>query len=183
MPRIEPVSRSSASPEAARLLDAVKSQMGGVPNLVATMANSPATLQGFLGLSGALGGGRFDAQHREQIALAVAGANGCDYCASAHTALGRRHGLAPEELARNLAGSASDPRVAATLRFAKRIVATRGRVSADDLAELRRHGFGDEDIVELVGHTVLNIFTNYVNHVAETTIDFPLVATASASAA
>ena len=175
MQRIQPVDAATASPETAELLAAVKKQMGGVPRILGTMARSHAALAGYLGLAGAVSAGRLPAGLREQVALAVAGANGCDYCASAHTVLGGMQGIAKDELARNLRAESSDPRSAAALKFVTRVLATRGNVSDDEIAATREAGFDDEEIVELVANTVLNVFTNYFNHVAATEIDFPVV--------
>lgn len=173
MQRIPKLEETQASPETVELLDTVKRQMGGVPNILGTMARSPAALRGYLGLAGAVAGGRLSAKLREQIALAVAGSNNCDYCASVHTALGGSHGLAKDELHHNLHARSSDPKVQAVLGFVSKIVAARGHVADEDIAAVRREGFDDEQIVEIVANTALNIFTNYFNHVAGTEVDFP----------
>lgn len=183
MQRVERINEAKAPPKAAELLAAVKRQMGGVPHILATMAQSPAALGGYLGFAGPLSAGTLSAAMREQIALAVAGANECDYCASVHTALGGKSGVAKDEMRRNLEGRSTDSKVQAALRFATRIVAVRGRVSDEDLANVRRAGFSDEAIVEMVANTALNIFTNYFNHVAATEIDFPVVRTGAVAAA
>lgn len=183
MQRIERIDPASAPPRTAELLASVKKQMGGVPHILATMAQSPAALGGFLGFAGPLSAGTVSAALREQIALTVAGANGCDYCASAHSALGGLAGVGEDELRRNLEGRSSDAKVQAALRFVSRVVATRGHVSDEDLARVRSAGYSDEAIVEMVAHTALNIFTNYFNHVADTEIDFPVVRTGEAIAA
>ncbi|RME68876.1 MAG: carboxymuconolactone decarboxylase family protein [Alphaproteobacteria bacterium] len=183
MQHIQRIDTANASPKAAELLSAVRKQMGGVPNILATMAQSPAALGGYLGFAGALAAGKLAPSLREQIALAVAGANRCDYCASVHTALGGKQGLSRDELSRNLRGRSAEPKTDAALQFVSRIVSARGHIAAADLAAVRDAGFDDEAIVEIVAHTALNIFTNYFNHVAGTEIDFPVVETARAHAA
>lgn len=183
MPRIERIDEAQAAPRTAELLATVRKQLGGVPNILGTLAQSPAALSGYLGLAGGLATGRLSPRLREQIALAIAGANQCDYCASAHTALGRRVGIETDELERNLEGISIDDAVQAALLFARRIIATRGRVDDHDLKSVRSAGYSDEEIVEIVGHTALNVFTNYFNHVAGTDIDFPVVAASTAVAA
>lgn len=140
MQRIPPIDPARAPAAVAGPLDAVKKKLGVVPNTFKTMAQSPAVLNGYLALSGAIGSGRLSARLREQIALAVAGQNGCDYCASAHTALGRMVGLAADEMKRNLEGVATDPKAQAAVTFAGRIVATRGRVSDTELTAVRAYG-------------------------------------------
>ena len=179
MQRIPAINASAAPAVTQGLLDAVTKQMGGVPNILATMAQSPAALEGFLGFAGGLSKGSLAPAVREQIALAVAGANTCDYCASAHTALGKGAGLTAQEMTRNLTGESSDPKVAALLSFARQVVSKRGNVSDADLSAFRAAGYGDAAVVEVVAQVALNIFTNYFNHVAGTEIDFPRVDTHS----
>lgn len=166
---------TTAAAKTLDLLNAVKKQMGGVPNILATMAQSSAALGGYLGLAGALAAGSLSNAHRVQISLAVAGANTCDYCASVHTALGKGAGLSPDEMAKNLLGKSSDPKTAALLTFTREFVRLRGRTSAAQLATLSAAGFDNEAVVEIVANISLNIFTNYFNHIAGTEIDFPLV--------
>lgn len=176
MPNISPVDPDRPGP-AADIVDTVKAKVGRVPNIFATMARSPAVLEGFLAFNGALDGGLLSPALREQIALTVAGANGCNYCASAHTAVARGAGVDRIEAALNLNGTATEPRTAAILGFAQAVVAARGRLpeSASTLNELRNAGVSDPEIVEILAHIGLNLFTNYFNHVVETEIDFPLV--------
>ena len=180
MPRIQPVDPATASGDAKALLDGVKASIGMVPNIFATLARSPKVLEGFLALNGALGQGLLSAPLREQIALTVAGANACDYCASAHTALGKGAGLGAEELALNLTGRSSDAKTETALSFAGKAVAARGQVSDGDVQGLRNAGFSDGEIVEIVTHVGVNLFTNYFNHIAGTVIDFPVVRAAPA---
>lgn len=165
-----------ASPEKSKpLLDAVERQLGVVPNLFRLVGTSPAALEGYLGLNGALGR-TLDAKTREGIALAVAQANGCDYCLSAHTYLGLNLAKIDEaEIARNRNGRSGDAKADAAIVFARRVLDARGRVSDADLAEVRDAGFTDAQIVEIVLSVALNVLTNYVNNVAGTDIDFPEV--------
>lgn len=184
MPRIRPVDRAAATGEAKALLDGVKSAIGMVPNIFATFAQSPKVLEGYLAFNKALGQGRLSAKLREQIALAIAGANGCDYCASAHSALGKGAGLGAAELASNLRGQSAEPKVQAALRFVRAVVEARGWVGDDQVQDLRQAGFDDGEIVEIVTHIGVNTFTNYFNHIVGTDIDFPVVrARAGAQAA
>jgi uncharacterized peroxidase-related enzyme len=155
----------------------VKAKLGKVPNLLATMAQSPAVLEAYLGFSGALDNGSLDAKRREQIALTVAGVNGCDYCASAHSYIAGVLGIDADEVARNLAGGAKDHKTAAILRFVGNVIRERGRSTnnASALNELRNEGVTDAELVEIIAAIALNIFTNYFNHIAATNVDFPLV--------
>ena len=177
MQRLPSVELENATGKAETLLSGVKSKLGSVPNIFKAFANSPAALKGYLDLSGALSTGVLSSAVREQIALAVAGENGCDYCASAHTAIGSTVGVPQEELTRNLSGDSSDPRVKTLLSFAKSVVKSRGVIADSQLTELRQTNFTDEEIVEVIANVALNIFTNYFNHIVNTEIDFPVVNT------
>jgi uncharacterized peroxidase-related enzyme len=181
--RIQPIDPAAAQGQAKRLLDGVAAQLGSVPNIFKTFAQSPAVLEGYLSFSGALAKGTLGAKLREQIALTVAGANGCDYCASAHRFLAKAAGVDSDEVVRNLQGKANDARTAAALQFAQVLVVKRGQVSDNELKAVQSAGFSDEEIVEIIGNVAVNLFTNYFNHVAETEIDFPVVNTGSIASA
>ncbi|CAH0130511.1 carboxymuconolactone decarboxylase family protein [Roseomonas sp. CECT 9278] len=177
MSRIPTPASIDAAPEAAQpLLNAVQKQLGVVPNLFRLVANSPAALEGYLGLNGALAKGSLDARTRERIALAVAQVNGCSYCLSAHSYIGKNMAkLDDAEIAANRAGGSTDPRADAAVRFAVKVVEQRGHVSDTDLAAVRMAGYSDAQVVEIILHVALNTLTNYVNEVGGTEIDFPLV--------
>jgi uncharacterized peroxidase-related enzyme len=183
MSRIPPVDHAAASGEAKDLLDGVKGALGVVPNIFATMVQSPKVLEGFLALNSALGQGQLSAQLREQIALTVAGANGCDYCASAHTALGKGAGLGAQDLADSLRGRSGDAKTQAALTFAATVVSQRGRVGDADVQALRSAGYADGEIIEIVTHVGVNLFTNYFNYIVDTEIDFPVVQSGAAAQA
>lgn len=159
------------------LLEAVNRQLGIVPNLMKVLGNSPAALEGYLNLNGALGKGVIGTKTVERIALAVAELNGCDYCLSAHSYLASNLAkLDAAELDANRHGSSNDPKAAAALRFASQVVGTRGHVSDADLLEIKAAGYSEAEIIEIVVLVALNTLTNYVNNVARTEIDFPVVA-------
>lgn len=176
--RIHTPASIETSPAASRpLLEGVRELLGSVPNLFRVVGNSPAALEGYLSLSGALGRGMLDARTRERLALAVAEKNGCDYCLAAHSYLGKHHAKLDErEIAENRAGSSSDAKAAAALRFATRVVELRGKVSDDDVRAVRAAGYDDAQIIEIVAHVALNTLTNYVNEVSQTVVDFPAAA-------
>ena len=173
MPRLNALDPDAATGKAQALLRGVRDKLGLVPNMMRTMASSPVVLQGYLGLSGALTTGTLPATVREQLALAIAQANGCHYCLAAHTLLGARAGLAEEDLLAARRGDARDPRAQAALRFALAVVAARGGVADADVDRVRGAGYGDGEIAEIVAHVALNVFTNYLNRVAATVVDFP----------
>ncbi|WP_425071839.1 carboxymuconolactone decarboxylase family protein [Sagittula sp. S175] len=170
------------APIAARpALEAVKASLGSVPNLFRLTANSPAALSGYLELSGALGKGELPAATRERIALAVAERNGCDYCLSAHSYIGKAMAKLDEaEIAANRRGGSTDPKADAAVRFAVRLVEARGGVSEADVEAVRRAGYSDAQLVEIVAHVALNTLTNYLNEAFGTPIDFPVVSRSAA---
>jgi uncharacterized peroxidase-related enzyme len=165
------------APEASKpLFAAVKKQLGVVPNLMKLVGHSPAALEGYLSLNGALAKGKLDVKLRESIALAVAEFNGCDYCLSAHDFLGRNVAkMNGGEIEAAREGHSSDARTDAALHFARRVTESRGRVSDTEIAALRNAGFDEASVIEIVVTVALNVLTNYVNNVAQTDIDFPAV--------
>ena len=181
MSRLTIPTRENAPAMSQPLLAAVEKQLGSVPNLFRLVGSSPAALEGYLALNGALGR-TLDAKTRERIALAVAQANSCDYCLSAHTYLGLNLAkLDDAEIALNRAGHSGDAKADAALVFARKVLDARGHVSDADLASVRLAGFSEPQVIEIVTTVALNVLTNYVNNVAETDIDFPLVLAAQAA--
>lgn len=174
-PRITPVDPAQATGKARALLDAVQAKLGLTPNLMRTMAISPAVLEGYLHLSGALSGGTLSARVREQVALTVAEVNACDYCLSAHAAIGKMVGLTGQDIASARSGVASEAKADAALKFARAVVELRGQVSDADVQKAQAAGLTDGEVLELVANVALNVLTNYLNHVAGTAIDFPRV--------
>ena len=177
MTRIPTPATINDAPAASRpLLEAVKKQLGVVPNMFRLVSNSPAALQGYLGLSEALGKGALPAATRERIALAVAEINGCDYCLSAHSYLGKNLAkLDDAEIAANRNGASNDPKADAAVRFAAKVVRERGHVSEDDVRAVKRAGYDDAQVIEIVLDVALNTWTNFINLVGKTEIDFPVV--------
>lgn len=173
MTRISAIDHETATGKAKELLDGVKARLGFAPNLMKTFANSPEALGAYLGFSDTLGK-TLNAKLREQIALVVAEENGCGYCRSAHTAIGKMVGLSEEDTIDARTGNAPDARASAALKFVKAVLADRGKVSGEELIEIRSAGFSDGEIVEMIANVALNVLTNYLNNVAETDIDFPL---------
>ena len=177
MQRIKKITLDLAQGKAKTLLEGTKRAMGSELNIFSTFANSPAALEGYLGLMGALSKGVLEPKLREQIALVTAGYNGCNYCASAHTYLGEKAGVAKNELASNLEGFSADEKTQAALKFATQLIEQRGRVTEHDVEMVREAGFTDEELVEIVAHVGMNTLTNYFNEAFKTEVDFPLVQT------
>ena len=164
------------------LLDAVQKSLGVTPNLMKLVGHSPAALEGYLTLNGAVGKGKLSAQLRERIALAIAEFNGCDYCLSAHDYLGRNVAkLSDAELSAARDGKSEDARTETALRFALQVAKNRGNVADADLAAVRAAGYDEASVVEIVVNVALNVLTNYINNVAHTDIDFPKVSARTAA--
>jgi uncharacterized peroxidase-related enzyme len=175
MSRIHIPTRDEAPAAAQPTLDAVNAQLGRVPNFFRVIANSPAVLAAHGAMGQALGKA-LDLKTRERIALTVAGVNGCEYCDAAHSYTGYNFaGLSPAEIALARVGGASEPKAAAAVAFAKRIAETRGKVDDADIDAVRAAGFDDARIVEIVAVVAENFFTNLVNNVARTDVDFPAI--------
>jgi uncharacterized peroxidase-related enzyme len=177
MSRIPTPASIDAAPTASHpLLEGVKKQLGIVPNMFRLIANSPAALKGYVGLTDALNRGTLPAATRERIALAVAEINGCSYCLSAHTYLGKNLAkLDDAEISANRQGASNDPKADAAVRFAVELVRERGHVGEDGLRAVKAAGYDDAQVIEIVLHVALNTWTNFINVVGATDIDFPVV--------
>lgn len=170
MTRIAPVTNPSG--KAQELLAIVEKKMGRVPNMMKTLANSPATLEMYLTASGILGGSSISPKDRERIALLSAERNQCTYCSKAHAALGKGAGLTDEEVTAARKAQATDPKAHATLALSSAILEKKGHISSDEFAAAKKGGLSDAEILEVAAITTLNIFTNYVNSVSDPVVDF-----------
>lgn len=175
MSRISIVTQETADAEQKVLLDAVQSKLGVVPNFLGILAQSPDALKAFLGLHGVAEAGSLDPQTRERIALVVAQSNACEYCVSAHTAIGRKAGLTGSEIEANRAGTSEDAKAAAAVTFAKALNDNLGEVTQVEFNAVREAGYGDAEIVEIITHVGMNILTNLIGKASQVDIDFPRV--------
>lgn len=175
MARVSVIDPNTATGEAAALLNAVQAQLGITPNFIRVLANSPKALEGFLGLYGAAGSFAVDKATQERIALAVAEGNGCQYCVSAHTAMGRHAGLSNDEMQLNRRGTSADAKAAAAVAFAKALNDNLGEVTTAEFEAARSAKLTDIEIVEIIAVVALNIFTNVLGKATRVEIDFPKV--------
>lgn len=173
MSRLPLVTPETATADQRELLEATEKQLGRVPNLYATMANSPAALRGYLAMRDSLTRGELSAIERELVALLVAQDNECEYCVSAHTLRGQRMHLHDDQLLQARRADSADPHTRGVLRLARAVLADGGRISDADLAAARVAGVTDAQVTEVVGHVALNVLSNYFNHVARPELDFP----------
>jgi len=175
MSRIPAIDPASATGQTRELLNAAEEKMGGIPNILRVMGQSPVSLDAYLTLSAILEDSEFGTAEREAIALAIANSNNCDYCASAHAALSKGLKVSDDSISGYLNGEASDERLQAAISFARSIVENRGWVGDEGVKAARDAGLSDRELMELVTIAAVNILTNYTNHVADTEIDFPQV--------
>lgn len=170
MPRIQPLTAPQG--KSKELLDKVQAKLGRTPNMMKTLAQSPAALELYLTMSSVLGGSSLGLKDRERLALLAGHANGCAYCERAHTAIGKGAGLPDTEIASALNGKSADTGSQALLAFSAAVIEKRGHVSDADFAAAKASGLSDAQILDVVAVTCFNIYTNYVNHVADPEIDF-----------
>jgi len=175
MARLKAINPEEATGKTKELFNAIQSKLGVVPNMMRTMGNSPALLEGYLNLSGALAHGALGAKNGELLALAISEKNSCDYCVSAHSYIGEKlvH-IDANTLVNARLGKSVDVKTEAALKFANTLVAKNGLVNYSDVDTVKAAGFTDGEIGEIVGHVALNILTNYFNNTADTEIDFPV---------
>jgi uncharacterized peroxidase-related enzyme len=179
MSRIAIVENNTANAEQKALLGAIQAQLGMVPNFLKVFANSPVALRAFLGLHGVANDGTLDALTRERIALALAQQNGCEYCVSAHTAIGRKTGLSADEVAAARAGTSTDAQAAVAVKFARSLMESKGEIGALELTEVRSAGYSESDIVEIITHVGMNFLTNVLGKASRVDIDFPKISLAA----
>jgi uncharacterized peroxidase-related enzyme len=175
MSRLVAIEPEHATGKAKELLDGVHAKLKMTPNMMRVMANSPAVLQAYLSFSGALAGGLLDAKLRELLALTVSEENACQYCVSAHTAIGKMTGLSDTEIEAARDGDSDSPKREAALVFARRVNETKGQATDADVDAVRKAGYSDGEIAEIIAHVALNVFTNYFNNTAGVVVDFPKI--------
>lgn len=176
MTRIASIDPTIAVGRAKELLVTTKAQLGRIPNLYASMAHSPAALDGYLAFRGALGKGVLSLPMRERIALLTAAINDCGYCVSAHTFRGAKVGLSESELAATQKSQSEDLKIMAALQLVETLLQRRGLIVDEDFTKMKLKGWSDEEIGEIIAHVALNVFSNYFNHVAAPELDFPAAA-------
>jgi uncharacterized peroxidase-related enzyme len=176
MSRLTTVDPQKAVGKAKELLDSVQAQIKMVPNLMRVLANSPAALEAYLTFNEKLSHGLLSPKLRELISVVVAEENACEYCLSAHTAIGKMVGFKEEQILASRQFNSGDAKIDAALRFARDVAAHRGHLDASAIEDVRKAGYSDGEIAEIITNVGLNIFTNYFNNAVKTEVDFPRVA-------
>lgn len=175
MSRIDAVTNEAANPAQKSLLDAIQVQLGMVPNMFRVLAHSPAALESFVGLHKIAGHGKLDIRTRERIAIALAQQNCSEYCLSTHSYMGRKVGLTGDEITANRQGSSHDAKSSAAVAFACSLVKSTGEITSAELDAVRKVGYRDSEIVEIIVHVGMNLLSNILNKALCVDIDFPKV--------
>ncbi len=136
-----------------------------------TMANSPSVLEGYLDLSRAMKRSTLPRRLAEQISLSIQQRLGCDMCITAHAAAARVVGLSDGDIALARSGTASDPTAAALLAYATQVHVSPASVTGEQIDELRRLGYSDRQLLDVVGLIALNQLTGAFNLVAGLHLD------------
>ncbi|MES2279223.1 MAG: carboxymuconolactone decarboxylase family protein [Bacteroidota bacterium] len=176
MQRLTALNPETTTGEAKELFNAIQGKLGMVPNMMRTLGNSPAALNGYLSLNAALGKSSIGPKLGELLALTIANANSCEYCNAAHSFIGEKlvH-IDTKAIADAREGLSADAKIQAALDFARIIVEKKGLVNEADVTALKTAGYSDAGVAEIIAHVGLNILTNYFNNAARVTVDFPQV--------
>ena len=174
MTRIKLLTQDSAPEGSKETLNGVAQAMGKVINIFKVMANSPAVLKTYFAIDKALSEKTLDTPTAERIALNIASVNGCEYCSAAHSYLAKG-ALSDAEIANARKGKSDDAKAQAALDFAVEVMKNAGKVSDEELEKVKKAGFSEGEILEIIAVVTINFFTNSVNNVAKTPIDFPKV--------
>ena len=173
MSRIDPLQIEDAPKASKGALKQIKFAFGRVPNIFATLAHSPAALKALMGLFTALNESSLSSKAQEAIALRVGQKHGCKYCTAAHTAKAMFVGADAEEAIGFRTGQSKDPKTQALLTLAEKMVDNRGQLSDADIQAAKDAGLSDAELLDTVAIVAANTFTNYVNALAKTDVDFP----------
>ena len=173
MPRIEPLTIDEAPEAAKAVMEQIKSKFGRVPNIFATLAHSPAAFKAIIGIFSALEEGDLSGKAQEALALRIGEIHGCQYCTAAHTAKAESIGATAEETIALRKGKSDDPKIQGLLTLAETMVSNRGQLDDQALQAARATGLSDAELLETVAIVACNTFTNYVNALAQTVVDFP----------
>jgi alkylhydroperoxidase family enzyme len=174
MPRLRPVDADThRSLESRELLETYRENLGTLPAVIRTLAHSPAALKAFMEAELALSSGSLSEPLRRQVGLLAAEVHGCPASLALRAALGRSAGLGSDQIADGRRGASPDRRVDAALRFVRALLDGRGRVEDADVERLRKAGFRDAEVVELVATATLALCADYLNLLADAEPDFP----------
>lgn len=161
------------APEASKpVLEKLLANVGAIPNLAATMAESSVLTEGFVTLRGIWQTSSFSDVEREAIATANAVVNNCDYCVAIHSTFALKGGIdaGDLELVRD-GGLPAGPRLRALIDFARKLMTNRGQVSENDLEEFLSAGFTKAQALEVIVGSAVSVLANFANHLTHAPLD------------
>lgn len=163
---------TNAPADAQPLLAKAKANYGMVPNLLGSLAEAPAALEGYMTLSGIFAKSTLSTEEKHVVLLAIAEENQCTYCVAAHTGLAKGAGVA-DEIIESLRDdeAINDPKLEVLRNFTKKMVVERGFVGDEAVNAFLDAGFTKANIYEVVLGVGLKVISNYANHIAETPVD------------
>ncbi len=165
--------REQVDSKSQQIFDNLKKNLGMVPNMYATIGYSSDALENYLNYSGKAGKSTFNTKEIEAIKLAVAEANGCEYCTSAHTAIAKMNGFTEEETLKLRAGVIEDERLSVLSQLGREIALNRGKVDDSYLENFYAQGFDEKALIDLIAVVIDISFTNYVHNLTHIPVDFP----------
>lgn len=169
---LQPTTAETAPEGSREALAQVKQGYGFVPNLLATMANSPATLNGYLAMDAAFERGTLSPRERQIVQLAASRENACGYCTAAHTTVLRDMLKAsPEVVAAARDEAPADPRTDALVRLTRELVRERGVVSPAAIEGFLAAGFSRPQVLEVLLGVTLKTLSNYMDHLSPVEVD------------
>lgn len=166
--------RESVSANNQANFDALQKVLGMVPNLYATMAYSENGLSRYLAYQTAKTS--LSNKEKEAVNLVVSQVNGCSYCQSAHTVLGKMNGFSEEEILNIRSCSSSNAKLNALVVLAKDITENKGRTSSANLDAFYAAGYNDGNLVDVILQVSDKIAMNYLHNLTGVPVDFPIAA-------
>lgn len=172
MSRFAPHTVDTAPEGARELLTQVSNKYGFLPNLMATMAESPELAKAYAALGELFGQTGFTATEQQVVLLTISRLNGCDYCVAAHSTIAGIEQV-PADVVESIRTDQpiADARLEALRRFAARVVEQRGWVSEAQVEEFLAAGFDKRRVFDVILGAAMKTVSNYTNHVAETPLD------------
>lgn len=173
MNTLQPLTIEQANENSQAIFTNIKSKIGMLPNLYATMGVSDKLLGGFLTFTETLKSGELSGKEYEAIALATSQANGCAYCLSAHTAIGKMNGFTEEETLELRDNSIADSKLNALVTLTSELVNLKGHPSETTVDNFFEEGYNKAAFAEVIAIAALTTITNNVYHNGGFEIDFP----------
>lgn len=172
--------KETVSKENAVHFDNLQKSLGMVPNLYATIAYSDNALNRYLSYQNAKSS--LSNKEKEAVNLVVSEVNGCIYCQSAHTVIGKMNGFGEDEILALRSGHSGNPKINALVNLAKDITVNKGRVADENLEAFYSAGYTNAHLVDLILQVSEKIAMNYLHNLTQVPVDFPVAAPLKLSA-